>query len=223
MGKVKAFLKEVLEILVVACVTLIIVLTVEQAVTPDQFVSLSEETVFFASECSSGCLSIQEWREEGTTSDDRLLAGLVIAYQYHSDWRPIARKATMLGIHIRWGDTEDKLGWYHPFSNTITIHSDLQSEPLSILAAVLTHEVTHAYQDAVNSNLFWPWGDRCIAREVHAGSWEALTWSHAKTGLETSYLAVYLDGKLQSLQEGTLSENVAQNPSRQKQCYWFFR
>ena len=114
-------------------------------------------------------------------AEDRILRALELLWVHNvDDWRskfgrPLADRRT----EIVWGTLPEKVGGrYESLPNRITINESYQSEPLSVLAAVLAHEVLHAVSGRVS-----PDAADCLEEEMAAFSWQAGVWGPFRSSL----------------------------------------
>ena len=77
------------------------------------------------------------------------------------------------------GHPPEKVGGrYESLPNRITISESYQSEPLSVLAAVLAHEVYHAVNGRASSD-----AADCLEEEMVAFAWGAAAWGPFRSSL----------------------------------------
>ena len=138
------------------------------------------------------------------------------------DWRskfgrPLADRRT----EIVWGTLPEKVGGrYESLPNRITISESYQSEPLSVLAAILAHEVFHAVSGRAS-----PDAADCLEEEMAAFSWQAGVWGPFRSSLgwhgnddtltagERSQEAIY-----QAWSDRELRDTVLTSEGYQQQC-----
>ena len=153
----------------------------------------------------------------------RILRALELLWIHNvDDWRskfgrPLADRRT----EIVWGTLPEKVGGrYSRNINRITINESYQSEPLSVLAAVLAHEVLHAVSGRVS-----PDAADCLEEEMAAFSWQAGVWGPFRSSLgwhgnddsltagERSQEAIH-----QAWSERELRDTVLTSEGYQQQC-----
>ncbi len=178
--------------------------------------SLRTETElrFESSWCNAGCTTLSTWNEKGRVADGHLMAGLAIAYHYNPQLRPLAIKVAGYGTRFEWGEIEST-GQYHPLLNVITLHESVKEAPLSVLASILTHEIAHAYLQAVGMGPIS--SETCIQGEVYAYSWGADTWEKVRLGTEGER-ADFDDHLLQRWRQYDLRAFVTTHPSYREIC-----
>ena len=156
-------------------------------------------------------------------AEGRLLRALELLWVHNvDDWRskfgrPIADRRT----EVVWGSLPENVGGRYSRSiNRITINESYQSEPLSVLAAVLAHEVYHAVSGRASSA-----AADCLEEEMIAFSWQAGVWKPFRSALgwigndddltagERSQEAIY-----QAWQNRELRDSVLTSEGYQLQC-----
>ncbi len=153
----------------------------------------------------------------------RILRALELLWVHNvDDWRSkFGRPLADRGTEIVWGTLPEKVGGrYESQPNRITIRESYQSEPLSVLAAVLAHEVFHAVSDRTSSD-----AADCLEEEMAAFSWQAGVWGPFRSALgwigndddltagERSQEAIY-----QAWQNRELRDTVLTSEGYQLQC-----
>ena len=158
-----------------------------------------------------------------TGATGRILRALELLWVHNvDDWRskfgrPLADRRT----EIVWGTLPEKVGGrYESLPNRITINESYRSEPLSVLAAVLAHEVLHAVSGRVS-----PDAADCLEEEMAAFSWQAGVWGPFRSSLgwhgnddtltagERSHEAIY-----QAWRDRELRDTVLTSEGYQQQC-----
>ena len=153
----------------------------------------------------------------------RILRALELLWVHNvDDWRskfgrPLADRRT----EIVWGTLPEKVGGrYESLPNRITINESYRSEPLSVLAAVLAHEVLHAVSGRVS-----PDAADCLEEEMAAFSWQAGVWGPFRSSLgwhgnddtltagERLHEAIY-----QAWSDRKLRDTVLTSEGYQQQC-----
>ena len=157
-------------------------------------------------------------------AEGRLLRALELLWVHNvEDWRskfgrPLADRRT----EIVWGTLPEKVGGrYESLPNRITINESYRSEPLSVLAAVLAHEVLHAVSGRAS-----PDAADCLEEEMVAFAWEAAAWKPFRSALgwhgnddsltagERSQEANY-----QAWRDRELRDTVLTSEGYQQQCF----
>ena len=155
---------------------------------------------------------------------ERILRALELLWVHNvDDWRtkfgrPLADRRT----EIVWGTLPEKVGGrYSRNINRITINESYQSEPLSVLAAVVAHEVFHAVGGRASSD-----AADCLEEEMAAFSWQAGVWGPFRSSLgwhgnddsltagERSQEAIY-----QAWSDRELRDTVLTSEGYQQQCF----
>ncbi len=114
-------------------------------------------------------------------ADGRILRALELLWVHNvNDWQyRYGRRLANRGTEIVWGTLPEKVGGqYSRYINRITINESYQSEPLSVLAAVVAHEVYHAVSGRASSD-----AADCLEEEMAAFAWEAATWGPFRSAL----------------------------------------
>lgn len=114
-------------------------------------------------------------------AEGRILRALELLWVHNvNDWQyKYGRRLADRGTEIVWGTLPEKVGGrYESQPNRITIRESYQSEPLSVLAAVLAHEVFHAVSDRTSSD-----AADCLEEEMAAFSWQAGVWGPFRSAL----------------------------------------
>ena len=153
----------------------------------------------------------------------RILLALRLLWVHNvDDWRSkFGRPLADRGTEIVWGTLPERVGGRYSRSiNRITINESQQSEPLSVLAAILAHEVFHAVSDRALSD-----AADCLEEEMIAFSWQAAAWKAFRSALgwigndddltagERSQEAIY-----QAWQNRELRDTVLTSEGYQLQC-----
>ena len=156
-------------------------------------------------------------------AEGRILRALELLWVHNvDDWRvKFGRPLTNRGTEIVWGSLPEKVGGrYESLPNRITISESYQSEPLSVLAAVLAHEVFHAVSGRASSD-----AADCLEEEMAAFSWQAGVWRPFRSSLgwigndddltagERSQEAIY-----QAWRDRELRDSVLTSEGYQLQC-----
>ena len=158
-----------------------------------------------------------------TGATGRILRALELLWVHNvDDWRskfgrPLADRRT----EIVWGTLPEKVGGrYESLPNRITISESYQSEPLSVLAAILAHEVFHAVSGRASSD-----AADCLEEEMVAFAWGAAVWKPFRSALgwhgnddsltagERSQEAIY-----QAWSDRKLRDTVLTSEGYQQQC-----
>ncbi len=111
----------------------------------------------------------------------RILRALELLWVHNvDDWRSkFGRPLADRGTEIVWGTLPERVnGRYSRNINRITINESQQSEPLSVLAAILAHEVYHAVSGRASSD-----AADCLEEEMIAFSWGAAVWKPFRSAL----------------------------------------
>ena len=114
-------------------------------------------------------------------ADGRLLRALELLWAHNvNDWQyRYGRRLANRGTEIVWGTLPENVGGRYSRSiNRITISESYQSEPLSVLAAVLAHEVYHAVSGRASSD-----AADCLEEEMAAFAWGAAAWGPFRSAL----------------------------------------
>ena len=114
-------------------------------------------------------------------AEGRLLRALELLWIHNvNDWQyKYGRRLANRGTEIVWGTLPEKVGGRYSRSiNRITINESQQSEPLSVLAAILAHEVYHAVSGRASSD-----AADCLEEEMIAFSWQAGVWKPFRSAL----------------------------------------
>jgi hypothetical protein len=169
--------------------------------------------------CTAGCVSLAAWQG----MDAQLQAGLTIAYHYTPAWRVRARAAMAFGTTFSWATLSRYWGTYSPSEHLIRIDTQLQDEPLSVLAAVLAHEVNHAADaaDAAATGENAPWAETaatCLAGEMASKRWSAMTYQAVARGDERTDGAQYYQWLVQQWQQGRVQAHVLETDIYQANC-----
>ena len=156
-------------------------------------------------------------------ADGRILRALELLWVHNvNDWQyKYGRRLANRGTEIVWGSLPEKVGGqYSRAANRITISESYQSEPLSVLAAVVAHEVYHAVSGRASSD-----AADCLEEEMAAFAWEAAAWGPFRSSLgwigndddltagERSQEAIY-----QAWQNRELRDTVLTSEGYQLQC-----
>ena len=156
-------------------------------------------------------------------ADGRILRALELLWVHNvNDWQyKYGRRLTNRGTEIVWGTLPEKVGGRYSRSiNRITISESYQSEPLSVLAAVLAHEVFHAVSGRASSD-----AADCLEEEMAAFAWGAAAWGPFRSALgwigndddltagERSQEAIY-----QAWRDRELRDSVLTSEGYQLQC-----
>ena len=157
-------------------------------------------------------------------AEGRILRALELLWAHNvNDWQyKYGRRLANRGTEIVWGSLPEKVGGRYSRSiNRITINESQQSEPLSVLAAVLAHEVYHAVSGRASSV-----AADCLEEEMAAFSWEAGAWGPFRSALgwigndddltagERSQEAIY-----RAWQNRELRDTVLTSEGYQLQCF----
>ncbi len=115
------------------------------------------------------------WRKQ--VGEGRIFDALCLAYAHVPESRPYIEKCGKRRVRIVFEKLPDYLGVWRGATNTIALSTRLYSEPTSVTAAILCHEMVHAkygYHSA------WPTTTRETRRafeeEIHACALEAVVW-----------------------------------------------
>ena len=153
----------------------------------------------------------------------RILRALELLWVHNvEDWRSkFGRPLVDRRTEIVWGSLPERVGGrYSRYINRITISESYQSEPLSVLAAVVAHEVYHAVSGRASSD-----AADCLEEEMAAFSWQAGVWGPFRSALgwigndddltagERSHEAIY-----QAWQNRELRDTVLTSEGYQLQC-----
>ncbi len=156
-------------------------------------------------------------------ADGRILRALELLWVHNvEDWRAkFGRPLADRGTDIVWGRLPENVGGRSESRpNRITINESYRSEPLSVLAAVLAHEVLHAVSGRVS-----PDAADCLEEEMAAFSWQAGVWGPFRSSLgwhgnddtltagERSQEAIY-----QAWSDRELRDTVLTSEGYQQQC-----
>ncbi len=169
--------------------------------------------------CERGCLGYVEWNQ--LVPDRRLRHPLAILYQHVPEFRPQLQTATQRRVAVTAARLTDAAAHYNPTTNTVVLGQGLLSEPPSIVASVLAHELSHS--------VFDPSGTRhqnlregatsCLEDEMLAFAWEAATWQRVKRGTERSGWVGTLDDIVRAWQGKTMAQYVIGYPDYQRHCF----
>ena len=156
-------------------------------------------------------------------AEGRILRALELLWAHNvNDWQyKYGRRLANRGTEIVWGTLPENVGgWYESRPNRITISESYQAEPLSVLAAVLAHEVYHAVNGRASSD-----AADCLEEEMAAFAWEAAAWGPFRSVLgwignddeltagERSQEAIY-----QAWRDRELRDTVLTSEGYQQQC-----
>ena len=111
----------------------------------------------------------------------RILRALELLWIHNvDDWRSkFGRPLADRGTEIVWGTLPERVnGRYSRNINRITINESQQFEPLSVLAAILAHEVYHAVSGRASSD-----AADCLEEEMAAFAWGAAAWGPFRSAL----------------------------------------
>ena len=114
-------------------------------------------------------------------AEGRILRALELLWVHNvEDWRTkFGRSLADRGTAIVWGTLPENVGgWYQSGPNRITISESNRSEPLSVLAAVVAHEVYHAVSGRDS-----PEAADCLEEEMAAFAWQAGVWAPFRAAL----------------------------------------
>lgn len=125
---------------------------------------------------------VSEWAV--LTDDATLLQAFAISRDYSPSWYAMYGQyvtAPILALRAEWGLLPTEVGGMHSaFTKRITMNQLLRGEPIGVVAAILTHEATHAVRLPYGG----PWGEACVDEEVIAFSWEAALWEQLPHSLK---------------------------------------
>ncbi len=165
---------------------------------------------------------LNDWIEHNG-ADGRLLYALELLWIHNVDkWRsrygqPLAERRTK----IVWGSLPENVGGqYSRAANRITISESYRSEPLSVLAATLAHEVYHAVSGRASLD-----AADCLEEEMTAFAWGTATWKPFRPSLKWSRSHdITTDGELwqeeiyEAWGDRKLREAVLNSEGYQQQC-----
>lgn len=164
--------------------------------------------------CQPHCVGLASW--ESTVADDDLVYGLALVYTAIPEFRAVAREAAARGTTVTWGELPSTTGGQYTASDrAIVINHDLRAEPLSVLAAVLGHEVAHAADDRSGHD-----GADCFDAETHAFKWGAALFDALVNSLplwETGWVRSFRQDVI-NWTEGQMQERVVLSSHYQEQC-----
>jgi hypothetical protein len=190
--------------------------------------------VIFIGGCLVVCVSwsaIQaRWREERLRSgltidprwrplvrDERILRALAILHAHAPIKRPYIKKLRKRRVRILVESIEGTAGaHYHHSRNAIVITPSVVREPITVLAAVVAHELGHIRKrgwGCVNTQ-----ADVCdwVEGELTSHTLEALVWRAIRMGREKTTWAAKLNRQLAAYERGELVGFITTMKSYQK-------
>ena len=168
---------------------------------------------------------LQGWRKAlaGQEHAGPLLYALKLLWAHNVDgWRQrVGKPLAERGVQIRWGNLPDGVGGrYEPAQKRITISESYIAERISVLTALMAHEVIHAVQPRTSLD-----PADCFEEELIAFTWQAMVWKELRPSLKWFRSPKELrDGEQDSeavydaWQAGELSQVVLSLPGYQLQC-----
>lgn len=148
--------------------------------------------------CSQSCAGLRAWDE--LVPNPLLRGAMYIAYQYGPQWRPLADRAAAAGVKVV--VESPRSAWaaatYTHSEKLIRVSPTLLSEPSSVIASVLAHEVAHANQSPAPSSA------DCYRNEGAAYAWQAYLFEAARRGFESSDFAVWNQQVIDAWRDGRL-------------------
>ena len=121
-------------------------------------------------------------------AEERILRALELLWVHNvDDWRTkFGRPLANRGTEIVWGTLPERVaGRYESRHNRIIISKSYQSEPLSVLAAILAHEIHHAihWPDVLDHRGRDSFAAECLEEEMLAFAWDAAAWGPFRSAL----------------------------------------
>ena len=97
------------------------------------------------------CMGLGYWRDIDVVPRYEMLQALLLAYERVPEWRPIAKRAAVMGTKFRVATAvmAQARGEYNGF-HTVIISPNELSDHTVILASILGHEVSHAGSEKIH-------------------------------------------------------------------------